>query len=85
MLIQALVDIVVANNQVLFKIDKILFYYRSFSDGAYPDTSKIIPQQFKTELILNKKIFLDAIDRAYVLSRKKTRILLIYARGRPVY
>lgn len=64
------IQIVVANNQVLFKINTILFYSRLL-DGVYPDTSKIIPQQYKTELIINKKLLLDAIDRAYVLSREE--------------
>lgn len=64
-----MIDIVVANNQVLFKINNILFYTRIL-DGTYPDTSKIIPQVFKTELELDTKLFLDAMDRAYLLSRE---------------
>ncbi|KIL36277.1 DNA polymerase III subunit beta [Cohnella kolymensis] len=70
-----MVDIVVADNQVLFKLGNVLFYSRML-DGTYPDTSKIIPQTFKTELILNTKQLSDAIDRAYLLSREeKTNIV----------
>ncbi|MFF2092078.1 DNA polymerase III subunit beta [Paenibacillus sp. NPDC058174] len=70
-----LVDIVVADNQVLFKIGNVLFYTRML-DGTYPDTSKIIPQQFKTELVLDTKKVTDAIDRAYLMSREeKTNIV----------
>lgn len=70
-----IVDIVVADNQVLFKIDRVLFYSRIL-DGTYPDTSKIIPQQYKTELVLDTKKLTDAIDRAYLLSREeKTNIV----------
>jgi DNA polymerase-3 subunit beta len=70
-----MVDIVVADNQVLFKLGNVLFYSRML-DGTYPDTSKIIPQSFKTELILNTKALSDAIDRAYLLSREeKTNIV----------
>lgn len=69
------VDIVVADNQVLFKVDHVLFYSRIL-DGTYPDTSKIIPQQFKTELVLHTKKLTDAIDRAYLMSREeKTNIV----------
>jgi DNA polymerase-3 subunit beta len=69
------VDIVVAENQVLFKIGSILFYSRIL-DGIYPDTSKIIPQGFKTELVIKTKLFLEALDRAYLLSREeKTNIV----------
>lgn len=70
-----LVDIVVADNQVLFKVDNILFYTRIL-DGTYPDTSKIIPQVFETELVLDTKNVTDAIDRAYLMSREeKTNIV----------
>jgi DNA polymerase-3 subunit beta len=70
-----MVDIVVADNQVLFKLGNVLFYSRML-DGTYPDTSKIIPQSFKTELVLNTKALSDAIDRAYLLSREeKTNIV----------
>ncbi|MFD0674499.1 DNA polymerase III subunit beta [Cohnella sp. GCM10027633] len=69
------VDIVVADNQVLFKLGNVLFYSRML-DGTYPDTSKIIPQSFKTELILKTKQLSEAIDRAYLLSREeKTNIV----------
>ncbi|RIX47045.1 DNA polymerase III subunit beta [Paenibacillus nanensis] len=69
------VDIVVADNQVLFKVDNILFYTRIL-DGTYPDTSKIIPQVFETELVLDTKNLTDAIDRAYLMSREeKTNIV----------
>jgi DNA polymerase-3 subunit beta len=70
-----MVDIVVAENQVLFKLGNVLFYSRML-DGTYPDTSKIIPQNFKTELVLNTKLLSDSIDRAYLLSREeKTNIV----------
>lgn len=70
-----LIDIVVADNQVLFKVDHILFYTRIL-DGTYPDTSKIIPQIFETELVLDTKTVMDAIDRAYLMSREeKTNIV----------
>ncbi|WP_106769577.1 DNA polymerase III subunit beta [Paenibacillus faecalis] len=70
-----LVDIVVSDNQVLFKIDRVLFYSRIL-DGVYPDTSRIIPTTHKTELILDTKKLSDSIDRAYLLSKEeKTNIV----------
>lgn len=70
-----LLDIVVADNQVLFKIDRVLFYSRIL-DGTYPDTSKIIPTNFKTEIVIDTKKLADSIDRAYLLSREeKTNIV----------
>jgi DNA polymerase-3 subunit beta len=71
----SLIDIVISDNQVLFKIHSILFYSRIL-DGTYPDTSKLIPQTFQTEMVLSTKELADAIDRAYLLSREdKTNIV----------
>ena len=70
-----LVDIVVSDSQVLFKLDNVLFLTRML-EGTYPDTSKIIPQAFKTELVLSAQQLADAIDRAHLLSREeKTNIV----------
>lgn len=74
------IGIVIARNQVLFKFNHILFYSRLL-EGIYPDTSKIIPQSYKTELTLDKQMFYDAIDRAYVLSREeKTNIVHLHTK-----
>jgi DNA polymerase-3 subunit beta len=71
----SLIDIVISDNQVLFKIHSILFYTRIL-DGTYPDTSKLIPQSFQTQLVVPTKELADAIDRAYLLSREdKTNIV----------
>lgn len=71
----SLVDIVVSDNQVLFKMDRILFYSRIL-DGTYPDTTKLIPRSFQTELVINTRELVDSIDRAYLLSREeKTNIV----------
>ncbi|MHA0857576.1 DNA polymerase III subunit beta [Paenibacillus sp. CMAA1364] len=70
-----LVDIVVSDNQVLFKIDHVLFYSRIL-EGIYPDTSRIIPTTYKTELIVDTKKLSESIDRAYLLSKEeKTNIV----------
>ncbi|MCU6791878.1 DNA polymerase III subunit beta [Paenibacillus sp. WQ 127069] len=70
-----LIDIIFAENQVLFKLSSILFYTRIL-DGTYPDTSKLIPQSYKTELVINAHQLADAIDRAYLLSKEeKTNIV----------
>ena len=70
-----LVDIAVTNNQVLFKLHNILFYSRIL-EGTYPDTSKLISQTFQTEILIPSKQLIEAIDRAYLLSREeKTNIV----------
>ncbi|RXT08900.1 DNA polymerase III subunit beta [Ammoniphilus sp. CFH 90114] len=64
----SLVDIVVTDNQILFKTQRILFYSRLLN-GTYPDVNRIIPQQSKTDIILKTKEFLHAIERASLLAK----------------
>jgi len=75
------VEIAAADNQVLFRIGRVLFYSRVL-DGAYPDTSRIIPQEFKTEMEIDTRRLTEAIDRAYLMSREeKTNIVRIVTLG----
>lgn len=64
-----LVEIVITENQVLFKAKHLLFFSRLL-EGNYPDTSRLIPAENKTEVIVNTKDFLHAIDRASLLARE---------------
>jgi DNA polymerase III subunit beta len=64
-----LVEIVMTDNQVLFKAKHLLFFSRLL-EGNYPDTSRLIPNESKTELTLTTKEFLQAIDRASLLARE---------------
>ncbi len=64
-----LIDIIITENQVLFKTKHLLFFSRLL-EGSYPDTSRLIPSDSKTDVIVNTKDFLHAIDRASLLARE---------------
>lgn len=64
------VDIVIADQQVLFKTRNVLFYSRLL-EGNYPDTSRLIPSEYKTSITLNGRNLLQAIDRASLLAREE--------------
>lgn len=51
-----------SENQVVFK-NGALFFYSRLLDGNYPDTSRLIPQDFKAEVKINRKEFLESLDR----------------------
>ncbi|MDZ5471645.1 DNA polymerase III subunit beta [Bacillus sp. 31A1R] len=63
------VDIVITENQVLFKAKHLLFFSRLL-EGNYPDTTRLIPAESKTDVVLNTKEFLHSIDRASLLARE---------------
>ncbi|OIK05682.1 DNA polymerase III subunit beta [Bacillus sp. MUM 13] len=63
------IEIVITENQVLFKAQNLLFYSRLL-EGNYPDTSRLIPNDSKTDVTVRAKDFLQAIDRASLLARE---------------
>lgn len=63
-----LLEIVVTENQILFKSKNLLFFSRLL-DGNYPATKNMIPDHSKTDIFLETKGFLQAIERALLLSR----------------
>ncbi|PWK16612.1 DNA polymerase III subunit beta [Tumebacillus permanentifrigoris] len=64
-----LVDVVVAENQVLVKMGHTQFYTRLI-DGQYPDISRIIPTTFKTGLTVNTKELQGAVERASLVAKE---------------
>ncbi len=64
-----LIDVVVTENQILFKIKNLLFFSRLL-EGKYPVTKSMIPTQSKTSFKLKTKPFLHTLERALLLSRE---------------
>lgn len=63
------VQIVLTSQQVLFKTEGVLFFSRLL-EGNYPDTTRLIPEEYKTNVTINGKALLQAIDRASLLARE---------------
>lgn len=76
-----IVEIVIADQQVLFKTRNVLFYSRLL-EGNYPDTSRLIPSEYKTTVQVNGRKLLQAIDRASLLAREdRNNIVRFSAEG----
>lgn len=63
------VEIVITENQILFKAKNWLFFSRLL-EGNYPDTSRLIPTDSKTTVVVKTKDLLHSIDRASLLARE---------------
>lgn len=66
---EELVDISIMDNQILFRTETMNFYSRLL-EGNYPDTNRLIPTNFSTEISFNVSSLLAAIDRASLLSHE---------------
>ncbi|WP_391123353.1 DNA polymerase III subunit beta [Psychrobacillus sp. L3] len=64
------VYIAMTSQQVLFKTGDVLLYSRLL-EGNYPDTSSLIPTEYKTIVTINGKELFQAIDRASLLAREE--------------
>lgn len=63
------VELFISSNKVLFKFDNVLFQTRLL-EGNYPDTLRIIPNEFPVSITFNKEELLQAVERVSLLSAK---------------
>lgn len=63
------VEISIMENQVLFETATTKFYSRLL-EGTYPDTNRLIPNSFNTEIDFSVRSLQAAIDRASLLSHE---------------
>ena len=66
------VEIHIFSNKVLFKFDNILFQSRLIN-GTFPDTSRLIPQEFELEVKVDLNDFYNTIDRVSLLTTEKEK------------
>lgn len=64
---EEVVDVSFTDNQVLFKLKNTSIYSRLL-EGNYPDTSRLIPTEYKTSIHINKSELLNSIARASLLA-----------------
>ncbi len=67
-------ELFVSERKVLIKIDNYIFQTRLI-DGAYPDTSRLIPDQFDKNLEIDTYSLLGSVDRASLLSSEQSNII----------
>ncbi|MGT2756728.1 DNA polymerase III subunit beta [Streptococcus ovuberis] len=65
------VEVFFSANQILFRSEQISFYTRLL-EGNYPDTDRLIPTAFTTEMTFNREKLRQAMERARILSNATT-------------
>ncbi len=68
-------EVHVFSNKILFKFDNILFQSRLLN-GTYPDTSKLIPEEFLIKMVAPKQELFDVIDRASLLASDRDKNII---------
>ena len=70
------IELHIFENKVLFKTDNIMLI-SSLINGTYPDTSKLIPEDFETILTVNLNDYFNAIDRASLLTNESDKNTIV--------
>lgn len=63
------------NNKIIFNFNSLVIMSRLIN-GAYPDTNKLIPQDFQINIKINLNRFYDAIDRASLLTNEEEKNII---------
>lgn len=63
------IEMHIFNNKVIFKFNDIIMMTTLIS-GSYPDTSKLIPNEFALEITINLYEMYNALDRASLLTNQ---------------
>lgn len=63
------VELHIFNNKIIFKFDSIIMMSRLIN-GTYPDTSKLIPNEFSLDFKVNLLNLYNSIDRASLLTNE---------------
>lgn len=61
------VEVFFSNNQILFRSEYISFYTRLL-EGTYPDTDRLIPNEFNSVVVFDTVSLRQAMERARLLS-----------------
>lgn len=69
------IELHIFTNKVIFKIDNLIVMTRLLN-GNYPDTNKLIPDNFDLKIKVNLNNFFNAIDRASLLTNNEEKNII---------
>jgi len=69
-----IIDLYVSDHKVLFVFENVLIQTRLI-DGTFPDTSRLIPDNFDYSMSVDSQSLLNSIDRASLLSNEQSNII----------
>lgn len=74
------VNITITNSQIMFSMKNVKLIAR-LVEGTFPEYSRVIPDAHPYSFLVNRKRFIEAIDRVSVTSDDKSRAVKLYAQN----
>ncbi len=78
------VDLYIKERSLIFKFDNITIFTKLI-EGSYPDTEKLIPDNFSRSLIVNKDELIKAVERVSLISSDSKSIIKFDLRNNEFY
>ena len=69
------IELHIFNNKIIFKFNSIIMMSKIIN-GTFPDTSKLIPENFETTIKVNLNDFYNSIDRASLLTSEEEKNII---------
>lgn len=69
------IELHIFSNKVIFKLNNLIIMTRLIN-GNYPDTNKLIPENFEIKINVNLNNFFNAIDRASLLTSAEEKNII---------
>ena len=70
-------NVYVQKNMLLVKVEDTVLTSRLY-EGEFINVSNIVPKSFSTEIVVNKALFAESVDRASVLARTDKNSILTF-------
>jgi DNA polymerase III subunit beta len=74
------ISLINQENLISFKFDQIFFASRLLEE-KYPDVSGVIPTEYKTRIVIDRKMFEEIINRAALLAEGKNQAVNIIVKN----
>ena len=75
-------EMMVQNSQICFKVESLMVYTKLI-DEIYPNYRQVIPVDERQEILVDRQLLLDALDRARVMSMDEAHSTkLIFSNGK---
>lgn len=69
-----------SENQVIFTLPGVTFVTRLI-EGQFPDYNRVFPPSYHTKIVVERRLMLEAVDRALLVARKGTPAVRLSVRG----
>jgi len=70
------INVIPGQGEVVFDMDTLVIYSR-LVEGDFPEYESVIPKEFATKVTINRKMFLDGLERATLVTTPEEEVIYL--------